>query len=280
MAAYESDVGTRRRAAARAAAVLGLMAGCMALALTPLGTRSDQSAQGAAGRGPMLDPAQTTTQAGSAVNATTAFLGPRSEWKDAAIVVQQASPLFGGREYYVSGTGAIVLVDVRRSLETGTVERRFELADQLELTNKLFATIERGDLLDPNLKVSTAPRPTCRGPVLFIVRNSKGEVHSVLAPEGATRNAYDEVLLDVHSLVRLAYEGNPVYEGDNDPTFIPKDFSWAAPIVGPRKNVSWTPFPTAEERARAEAEYERRVKVQLEEVARKRAKQEEANLQD
>ncbi len=58
----ENDFGTRRRAAVRAATVLALVAGCVGLALAPVGMQSDQSAQGAALGGPVLDAPSVATQ--------------------------------------------------------------------------------------------------------------------------------------------------------------------------------------------------------------------------
>ena len=55
MAFDESVVGTRRRAAVRAATVLGLVAGCVALALAPAGMQSGRAASGFAAPGLMLD---------------------------------------------------------------------------------------------------------------------------------------------------------------------------------------------------------------------------------
>ncbi|MHC4695701.1 MAG: hypothetical protein ACYTFA_03045, partial [Planctomycetota bacterium] len=63
MAANENFVGTRRRAAVRAATVFALVAGCMGLALAPVGIQSDQSAQGAAARGPVYDHAPPASKA-------------------------------------------------------------------------------------------------------------------------------------------------------------------------------------------------------------------------
>ena len=41
-------------------------------------------------------------------NATSRFLGAEADRAGVSFVLQQSSPLFGGREYYISGAGRIV----------------------------------------------------------------------------------------------------------------------------------------------------------------------------
>jgi hypothetical protein len=219
-------------------------------------------------------------QKDQAANSTSAFLGAPSAWKDVHLVVQQASPLFGGREFYVSGSGTVVIVLVRRGSEIGTIERRFQLSNLLKETSGLFAKMQQGDLLNPDLQESQQPGPTCHNPLLFVVRNGAGEVRSVPTPAGAAKGIFDEVLGDLYALVKLTQEKEPLYEADYNPAFIPKDFVWSTPIVGPRKIVQWVPFATAEERARAEEEYQRKVQLQLDDIARQQVKEEEGKEDD
>ncbi|MCB9863241.1 MAG: hypothetical protein H6820_07790, partial [Phycisphaerales bacterium] len=97
-------------------------------------------------------------------SATSKFLGAVADRGNVSFVLQQASPLFGGREYYVSGEGRIVIVDIRRQPDGEFIERRFEMADASEETDKLIAMIRQVDLLSIPLEQKDQPRRTCSTP--------------------------------------------------------------------------------------------------------------------
>ena len=206
-----------------------------------------------------------------AENGTRVFLGEQSEWEGVAIVVQQSSPLFGGREFYVSGAGRIVIVDVRRNREPGVQERRFELTDAMEETNALIEKVIQANLLEATLERSDRPRPTCSGSPLFILRNADGQIRSLPLIAGAPTEAYDDVLHEVASLMRLTRGKKPVCEGRYDTAYVPESFAWTAEILAPGKDIRWAPQAAEADIARAEQEYSRKVQVQLEAIAKKQA---------
>ncbi len=210
-----------------------------------------------------------------AANVTDTFLGPQADCQGVSFVVAQASPMFGGREYYVSGSGRIVIVDIRRSRDANVVERRFEFNDAAE-ANKLIQDIGQTDLLGIPVERNDRPPRTCTNSPIFLVRNKKGEIRSLPLLQGAPTEEFDEVLLAVASLMRLTRELKPVYEGNYDPKFIPKNFNWTRPILAPGKEIRWAPMATEQQIEKAEKAYLEKVQIQLQEIERVRSGGEEA----
>ncbi|MCB9858442.1 MAG: hypothetical protein H6818_22415 [Phycisphaerales bacterium] len=206
-------------------------------------------------------------------NATSRFLGTEAEVADASLVLQQASPLFGGREYYVSGSGRIVIVDIRRGREPGVVERRFEILDASKQTKAIFQKLQSVDLLGIPLEQADRPRRTCTNPPLFILRNSKGEVRALPMVKAAPTKEFDDVLNAVASLILLTSGREPVHEGAYDTGFIPKGFEWTAPILTPGKEIRWAPHASAAEVEQAEREYREKVAIQLKQLEQNQGKE-------
>lgn len=203
-------------------------------------------------------------------NATAAYLGPPADWTGVSFVVAQASPMFGGREYYVSGSGRIVIVDIGRSRDANVVERRFEVTNAGEAT-KLIQNLGQLDLLNIPVERNDLPAPTCANPPIFILRNNKGQIRSLPLLRGAPTKAFDDVLLAVASLMRLTRETQPVYEGNYDPKYVPKNYNWTRPILGPGKEIRWAPMATEQQNQKAEEAYLEKVQIQLQEIERVRS---------
>lgn len=214
------------------------------------------------------------------VTATRAFLGPPSEWAHVAIVLHQSSPMFGSQEFYVSGAGEIVIVTVRRDPAVNVLEKRFKLSQTVERATQLIDKIRQASLLDVALEREDQPSATCDNPPFFLMRNGKGEIRALPLIRGAPSAAYGQILQEVVMLRRLTRHIEPVYEGPYDPTYVPKTFAWAANVLGAAKDVPWTRSATAEEIARTESEYWRKVEVQLQQIAESRANEEKAQKQD
>ncbi len=205
-----------------------------------------------------------------AANVTDTFLGPQAGWQGVSFVVAQASPLFGGREYYVSGSGRIVIVDIRRGRDAAVVERRYEINDAAEAT-KLIQDIGRADLLGLPVERNDVPPRTCTNSPIFIIRNNAGQIRSLPLLRGAPTQAFDDVLLAVASLMRLTRGLQAVYEGNYDPTYVPKNYNWTRPILGPGKEIRWAPMATEQQLEKAEKAYLEKVQIQLQEIERVRS---------
>lgn len=205
-------------------------------------------------------------------SATSRFLGAETERAGASFVLQQASPLFGGREYYVSGDGQIAIVDIRRQAQGEIVERRFEIKDANVHTDKLFALIRQVDLLGIPLEQVNKPGPTCTTSPLFIIRNGAGEVRALPLIKGAPTKDYEKVCLAVAALMKLTRGKETVYEGAYEKTYIPKGFEWAKPILDPGKTTRWAPHATPAEIEEAEQAYRKKVELQVKLLEKNRAK--------
>lgn len=198
---------------------------------------------------------------------TREFLGDEAAWAEAAMVVQQASPLFGAREYYLSGAGDIVVVDVRLDEEVAGLETRFVFTGLKDQVDAIFEKLCNADALNAPAEQADGPAPTCIGPPLLILRSSDGQVRSMPFPRA---EAYEDAWLAVSALKHLIRNAEPVHEGAYQADYIPNGFDWSANLVTPRKQIRWDVKPTAEEQARAEAEYERKAQIQLQAVEQRR----------
>ncbi|UCC31507.1 MAG: hypothetical protein JSU86_04365, partial [Phycisphaerales bacterium] len=114
-------------------------------------------------------------------NVTGTFLGPASEWDATGIVIHQASPLFGSREFLVTGSGKIVVVYVGRNEEGEIYERRYELADQRDEAHAVIAEIRDVDALQSTRadSICDLSNTTCGAAPLVMLRNALGEVRSL-----------------------------------------------------------------------------------------------------
>lgn len=198
-----------------------------------------------------------------APTATEKFFAQKVEGAHASVVLRQISPLFGGREYYVSAEGRLVIVDIRRD-ELGVIEeRRFEI-DKLEKElGKIFELLLSVDILDTPLEEEEKPGPTCSNPPLVIFRNAAGDVHAVPTIQHAPTKAYDDVLMAIAALMQHTRGVEPTYTGTLDTTFVPKGFEWTAPILANGKAVSWAPHASPADLIKAEQEYQKKVRLQL-----------------
>ncbi len=203
---------------------------------------------------------------------TSQFLGNENQRSGVSFVLQQSSPLFGGREYYISGDGRIVIVDIQRNEQSDIVERRFEFEGLSEQTTALIEGLRQADLLNVPVEQVGVPGPTCTTPPLFIVRNAAGEVRSLPQIKGAPTKAYEDVMLAVAALANLTLEKEPVYQGAYDKAFVPRNFEWTSPILMPGKNIRWAPRATAADIQKAEQEYLKKVEIQLKLIDEARAK--------
>ncbi|MCK4657979.1 MAG: hypothetical protein KAV82_00520 [Phycisphaerae bacterium] len=212
------------------------------------------------------------------VNSTSTFLGPETEWAEAAVVIQQASSMFGAREYYISGAGKIVVVDVRPEQEQGFVERRYEFNDRADLLGKLLKQICQGDVLGVAAQRSESePPPTGITPPLLILRNPKGKTQAVSFPRDGSTQEYEKAWLAVSALKGLIQDAQPHYTGKYAKSFIPQDFVWSAETVLPRRVVHWAPIATAQDNARLQEEYRHKVEIQLQAIEKNRAEKARAD---
>lgn len=207
-----------------------------------------------------------------AESATSKFFGARADQASVSFVLQQASPLFGGREFYVSGDGHIVIVDIRRRASQKIVERRFEIEDASKEAGTLIDMIRKADLFGVPLENPIVPRATCSLPPLFILRNGAGDVRALPMIKGAPTKAYEDVCMAVAALMKLTREIEPVYEGDYDATYSPRHFDWTKPILAPCKDIRWAPSATSAEIQKAEEEYLKKVDIQLKELEARKLK--------
>ena len=203
---------------------------------------------------------------------TSRFLGAEADRAGVSFVLQQSSPLFGGREYYISGDGRIVIVDIQRNEQSEIVERRFEFTKHSKQTTLLIEKVRKANLLNTPLEQVNVPGPTCTTPPLFIIRNAAGDIQSLPLIKGAPTKAYEDVMLAVAALANLTLESEPVYQGRYDKTFVPKQFEWTSPILTPGKDIRWAPKATAADIEKAEQEYLKKVEIQLKLIDAARAK--------
>ena len=208
-------------------------------------------------------------------NATSRYLGAEADRAGVSIVLQAASPLFGGREYYISGEGRIVIVDIRRRPEAAIVERRFEIEKANAQTDEIIRMIRDADLLSIPLERKDRPRASCSTSPLFLMRNAAGTVRSLPLTRGAQTKAYEDICMAIAKLMKLTRDKDPVYEGDYDTKFTPNQFEWTIPILLPGKDIRWAPKATAADIEKAEQEYLKKVEIQLKQLELDRQKEAE-----
>jgi len=211
----------------------------------------------------MLLPGSPTARAGKAeITATGRFLGGQNEWKEASIVVYQASPLFGAQEYYLTGEGRVISVTVRMPPGQDAVEVRHEVSIDAATIGSLIAKVIESDVLSEGQAALTAPPPTCIGAPLLVLRNSRGEVRSVPFPLAHPNDAYEEAWLKISALKHEVADAQPFFTGDYAPLYVPEGFEWSSAILRPRKDINFSRVPTVEERALAEEEFWRMLGLQ------------------
>lgn len=204
-------------------------------------------------------------------NTTTRFFSAKGDG-EIGLVLRQVSPLFGGREYYISSSGRMTIVDIRRKADRSIYERRFELEDLKEQTDQLFDKLGRADVLSMQLEQQAKPGPTCTNPPLLIFTNATGQIESLPLITGAPTKAYDDVLLLIAAMMKHTREVEPTYVGNVDTGFVPNGFEWTDPILSSDKDVLWAPHASAADVAKAEKEYLKKVQIQLKLIEENRQK--------
>lgn len=203
------------------------------------------------------------------MNATDGFLGQPEK---VAIVLRQSSPLFGSQEFYISGSGDIVIMAVRRDRSVDTIERKFKVKGAIREAAQVIERIRAENVLDMSVERNDEPYATCDDPPLLLVRNAKGQMRSLTL----IGRAYSDLVHDIASLTRLTRDIEPVREGAYDPTDIPEDFAWAAHELSPAKQIRWTLMPTEQEIIEAEMDYQRKVQIQKEQIIKTKADEEKS----
>lgn len=210
-------------------------------------------------------------------NDTATFLGGEATWSEAMIIARQASPLFGGREYYMWGDGRLIIVDIRRSREAPNdiVERRYVLSGVRSEATRIFQKFRDTDLLNVPLEMTDRPTPTCTDPPLVILRNAAGEVRTLPLVRGSPTPAFEDVLHDVATLIRLTRGRLPDHQGPYDSGFMPQGVEWAAAALRAARQMPWAPAVTPEENERLEREWREKVRFQLEAIEKAKVQQRE-----
>lgn len=201
------------------------------------------------------------------------FLCHPDQGQGSAAILQEASPLWGASEIYVSRAGSIVVVDVRRDPDLSAVERRYQLYDSRE-AQRALDLLCAGNVLDVEPRSGQDPPGTCIDAPQLIMLGSGGETRVVPFPRNGPSDEYEAAWLNLSELKRKALRGSPVYEGPYAPEYVPEEFLWARPILGPLKAITFTPAADPEDLARAVKDFEARIELQLEAIARVRAEEE------
>ncbi len=194
---------------------------------------------------------------------TEQFFGTEVDGQHAAVVLRQISPLFGGREYYLSEAGRLVIVDIRRDEQGLINERRFEIEKLEEDAAAVFKLMIAKEILAVPLELEDKPGPTCTNPPLMLLRNAAGDVRALPTIKGAPSKAYEDVLMAIAALMQKTRGIEPSYLGNLDEGYVPTGFEWTTPILANGKTTRWAPHATAADVAKAEREYQQKVRLQL-----------------
>jgi len=183
-------------------------------------------------------------------------------------VIQDGSPLFGLREYYIEGDGSITVIDVLPGAESGAVEKRYEPGRSAARVRKLMEEVCSGDSLrePPNHRAERIH--TCSGPPRLYVRNQAGEVLSVAFPRYGRSADHEKAWLTASALREVLVGLAPVHEAPYDPGFVPPAFQdWAATLVLAGRPSRFSRPLSPEQRQRALEDYRRAEEIQRRLVA-------------
>lgn len=140
------------------------------------------------------------------------------------------------------------------------------------MLDKLVAT----DLVAAALTRDDQPAPTDAGKPRVLLRNARGDTRQLSTGAGTPSPAFDDFLMSVASLMRLTRGVEPVYEGAPEAGYLPAGFEWAKEPTETEQDTAWAPAASAEEIARAEAEYQKKVELQQQAIEQVQAEQDQA----
>jgi len=144
---------------------------------------------------------------GEKPNATTAFLGPESQWPRCGIALQDIQGLWGGTAIYLEGSGVCLIRIVHHQNE-----KRFTLKLSLEETTALRKACIEADLLTVQIKDRPGMMDEARPRI--ILRNAEGKTHELAKWVSDAIPRFDQVYKPLLALRKKTENLKPKYEGE------------------------------------------------------------------